>query len=149
MAIALAIPGWSVGQVSTPAPPTPSAADVAQELKTLERQWVAALVNGNTKALSDILDDSYVDADEQANTSDKTGILAALKSGDLKMESVQLSNLKIRSYVYAAVVTGRALQNGTFKGQKLPPSVAFTDTFVMMNGAWKAVASHRSAPPAH
>jgi hypothetical protein len=150
MAIALAVPVWGVGQVSTQtAPPAPSAADVAQELKTLERQWVAALVNGNTKALGDILDDSYTDTDEEANQNDKNSLMAALKSGDLKMESIQLSNLKIRSYVYAAVVSGRALQNGTYKGQKLPPSVTFTDTFVMMNGAWKAVASHRSAPPAH
>jgi hypothetical protein len=149
-AIALAVAGWGVGQVSTQtALPTQSAADVAQELKTMERQWVAALVNRNTKALADILDDSYTDTDEQANQSDKNGILTALTSGELKMESIQLSNLKIRSYVYAAVVSGRALQNGTYKGQKLPASVTFTDTFVMMNGAWKAVASHRSAPPAH
>jgi hypothetical protein len=140
MAIVLAVSGWTVAQVPQPG-------DVVQELRTLERKWTAALVRGDTAALSDILDDTYMDADEGGNQTDKAGVIAAVKSGDLKMTSIQLSGMKIHSFVYAAVVTGKAAQTGTFKGQKIPPSVVFTDTFAMINGTWKVVASHRSAPP--
>jgi hypothetical protein len=43
-----------------------------------------------------------------------------------------------------AVVTGRAVQDGTYKGQALTKSVAFIDTFVMQQGKWRAVGSNRS-----
>ena len=99
------------------------------------------------KALADILDNTYLDTDENGHQTDKNGMLAALKSGDLKITSLQLSAMKIHSFIYAAVVTGRALQSGTFKGEKIAPTVSFTDTFILMDGDWKVVASHRSAPP--
>ena len=111
----------------------------------VERKWVDALATRDTKTLSEILDDTYMDTDEQGNQTDKNGLLAALKSGDLVLTAISLSGMKIHSFVYAAVVTGRATQTATYKGQKLAPSVAFTDTFVMINGQWKVVASHRSA----
>jgi hypothetical protein len=141
LAIALMVPGWTTAQV-----PQPS--DVVQELRTVERKWTAALVRNDLKLLDEVLDDTYMDTDEEGNQTDKAGMMAAIKSGDLKMTSIQLSGMKIHSFVYAAVVTGRAVQTGTYKGQKVPPSVAFTDTFAMINGTWKIVASHRSGPRA-
>jgi hypothetical protein len=146
VAITLALPVWVACQQ---APPQPSPDDVVQELRMLERKWTTALVRADTQALADILDDTYMDADEDGNQTDKAGVIAAVKSGELKLNGIQLSNLKVHSFIYAAVVTGRAVQTGTFKGQKLPPSIVFTDTFVMMNGQWKVAASHRSARQIH
>ncbi len=145
MAIGLAIPGSATGQVIT-APP-PQAADLVQELRTIERKWVSALARSDSKALADILDDTFMDTNEEGKQTDKKEILEAVKSGDLKVSGTQLSQLRIHSFVYAAVITGKAQQTGTWKGEKLPPSVSFTHTFVMINGVWKMVASHRSALP--
>ncbi len=152
MAMVLAVPGFSVGQSAVQAPnakgaPTPQPSDVAQELRTLERKWVVALTKPDVKLLGEILDNSYMDTDEEGHQTDKNGLLAALKSGDLKLTGIQLSAMKIHSYIYAAVVTGHALQSGTFKGEKIASTVVFTDTFILMDGVWKVVASHRSAPP--
>jgi ketosteroid isomerase-like protein len=143
LAIALAVPGWGAAQNGSP---VPQPADVAQDLRILERKWTGALVLRDAKMLAEILDDTYLDADEEGNQTDKEGILAAVKSGDLKMTSIQLSGMKIHSFVYTAVVTGRALQSGTFKGQPVASTVVFTDVFAMINGTWKVVASHRSGP---
>jgi hypothetical protein len=145
MAIALAFPGWAAPQIS---PAIPQPAEVAQQLKEVMRKWTAALVRGDVKTLGEVLDDTYLDTDEQANQSGKNATIDAVKSGELKLASLQLSNLRIHSFVYAAVVTGKGTQSGTFKGQKLAPEVTFTDTFALLNGTWKVVASHRSAPPA-
>ena len=76
--------------------------------------------------------------------SNKQELIAALRSGDLKINSLKLSGMQVRDYGTSAIVTGRAIQEGSFKGQPLTDVIVFSDTFVMQNGTWKAVASHRS-----
>ena len=115
-----------------------------QELIDLENEWVAALAKADTAALDGMLADTYVDA-EGNQRSDKKGVLAALKSGELKIASIKLSEMHVYDYGDAAVVTGIGEQAGNFKGQALAGKVFFTDTFVRRNGKWRAVASHRTA----
>src|SRR5262249_50213580 len=98
-----------------------------------------------TATLDSIFAETYVDTDEHGSRSDKQGVLAVLKSGQLKVESIKLSDMKVYDYGDAAVVTGRAAQVGTFEGTALAASIIFTDTFVRQNGKWRAVASQRTA----
>lgn len=116
-----------------------------EALINLENKWVDALVKSDAATLDSILDDTYVDTDEQSHRSDKQGVLAVLKSGELKIASIKLSDMQVRVYGDAAVVTGSASQAGNFKGQPLTATIIFTDTFIRQNGKWRAVASHRSA----
>jgi hypothetical protein len=110
----------------------------------LEHRWADALQKGDTATLDSILDDTYVDTDEMGHHSNKQELLAALRSGDLKINSIRLSGMQVHDYGTSAIVTGRAIQDGSFKGQALTDAIVFSDTFVMRNGTWKAVASHRS-----
>jgi ketosteroid isomerase-like protein len=118
----------------------------AQALVNLENKWVDALVKADTAALDTIFADSYVDSDEHGHRSDKQGVLAVLKSGQLKMTSIKLSGMQVHVYGDAAVVIGSAAQAGNFNGQPIIATIIFTDTFVKRNGKWRAVASQRSAP---
>ncbi len=111
----------------------------------MEHQWADALQKGDTATLDSILDDSYVDTDEAGQHSNKQEVIAALKSGDLRIVSITLSGMDEHDHGTSAVVTGRAVQEGSFKGQPLSDVVSFSDTFVLRHGTWKAVASHRSA----
>ena len=113
----------------------------------LEYRWANALEKGDTARLESILDDTYVDTDEIGRRTDKQELLAAVRMGDLKMNSIRLSGVQVYQSGTTAVVTGRAVQDGSYKGQPLTESVVFTDTFVMHQDAWKAIASHRS--PSH
>ena len=117
----------------------------SKALIDMENKWVAALEKSDAASLDAILADSYVDTDEQGHRSDKQAVLAILKSGDLKIESLKLADMHVNVYSDAAVVTGSASQAGSYKGQALPAKIIFTDTFVRQNGKWRAVASHRSA----
>src|ERR1700680_348034 len=119
--------------------------DGSQALVDLENRWVEALVKADISKLDAILADTFVDTDEEGNQTDKRGVLAALTSGDLKMVSITLSDMHVHAYGDSAVVTGAAAQGGAFAGQSLVPRIVFTDTFVLRNGKWRAVASHRSA----
>jgi Tfp pilus assembly protein PilV len=110
----------------------------------IENKWVEALVKTDTASLESIFADTYVDT-EQSHRSNKQDVLSVLKSGELKMESIKLSDMRVHLYGDAAVVTGSATQVGNFKGQALAPKIIFTDTLIKRNGKWIAVASHRSA----
>jgi hypothetical protein len=114
-------------------------------LLDIENRWVAALVKADLVALDTLLVNSYVDTDEEGHRSDKRAVLAVLKSGDLKMGSIKLSNMRVFPYGNFAVVTGTAAQAGTFQGQPLKPTIVFTDSFILQNGEWQAVASQRTA----
>ncbi len=109
--------------------------DVAKVLMELENAWVDASVHGDTAKLDAILVDTYADT-EDWHQSDKQGTVAVLKSGDLKFKSIKLSNMKVYAYGNAAVVTGMATQDGTFKGQPIAPKLVSTDTFVLQDGTW-------------
>jgi Domain of unknown function (DUF4440)/Outer membrane protein beta-barrel domain len=135
-----------VAATPSPAPSqttTPHASHSAT-LIDLEYRWANALQKSDTATLESILDDTYVDTDEMGRRTDKLGLTAAMRSGDLKMNSIQLSGMQVYESGTTAVVTGRALQDGNYKGEPLAKSVVFTDTFVMKQGAWRAVGSHRS-----
>jgi uncharacterized protein DUF4440 len=117
----------------------------AHVLAELEMNWVNALMKADTTALDAIFADGYVDTNEHSQRSDKQGVLSVLKSGDLKMESIKLSDMKVYIYGDAAVVIGSSAQVGNFRGDAVAPKILFTDTFIKQKGKWRAVASHRSA----
>jgi len=114
-------------------------------LLDIENRWVAALMKADLSSLNTLFADSYVDTDEGGHRSDKSAVLAVLKSGDLKITSIKLSNMRVYQYGDFAVVTGTAAQDGTFQGQLLKPIIVFTDSFILRNGKWQAVASQRTA----
>jgi ketosteroid isomerase-like protein len=124
--------------------PVQGANATTQTLINLENRWVDALVKSDTATLDSIFADTYVDTDEHSHRSNKQGVLAVLKSGELKVGSIRLSDMQVNVYGDAAVVTGSAWQTGNFKGQPLTATIIFTDTFIRQNGKWMAVASHRS-----
>jgi hypothetical protein len=117
-----------------------------QALIDLENRWVAALVRADLPTLDSILVATYVDTDEGGDRTNKQGMLEVFKSGDLKMNSIHLSDMKVYNYGGFAVVTGSAEQDGAYKGQKLAPRILFTDSFILRNGKWMVVASQRTAP---
>jgi len=105
------------------------------------------LVKADTGALDTILVDSYVDTDESGSRFDKAGVLAALKSGDLKLVSITLLETHVHRYGDSAILTGASAQTGAFRGQPIAPKILFTATLVLQNGEWKAAAAHRTTVP--
>ena len=117
-------------------------------LVDVENKWVEALVKSDIATLDSIFVDNYVDTDERSRRSGKDDLFSFLKSGDLKLDSIKLSDIQVHVYGDAAVVTGSAVQAGSLLGGPIATNVIFTDTFVRQNGKWRAVASHRSVAPA-
>ena len=118
-----------------------------QSILEIQHRWVEALVQADTAALDAILVDPYVDTDESGCRLDKAGVLAALKSGDLKLASITLLETQVHWYGNSAVLTGASAQSGAFHGQPIAPKIFFTAILVLQNGNWRAVAAHRTIVP--
>ena len=123
--------------------------DPVQPILDLQHRWVEALLKTDTEALEAILEDTYVDTDESGSRLDKPTILGALKSGDLKLDSITLLETEVYRYGNSAVLIGASAQSGSFQGKPIAPKILFTATLILRNRKWTAVAAHRTALPAN
>src|SRR5258707_4849164 len=115
----------------------------SQELIEVENKWVKALVKSDTETLSSIFIDTYVDTDEHSHRSNKNGVLSFLKSGDLKLDSIKLSNMQVHLYSDAAVVTGTGRQSGRFLAGPIASRINFSETFIKRSRNSGTDTSHR------
>jgi ketosteroid isomerase-like protein len=64
----------------------------------------------------------------------------ALKNGEVKFESIDASDMKVRMYGNAAVATYTVQVKGTNNGQDMSGNFRLTRVFVKRNGKWQEVA---------
>ena len=115
------------------------AQDVKEQLKKLEIDRAAAVVKGDTATLDKQTADDYVLISMTGRMADKSQMLDGFKSGQSKLTSNDLSDLKVRVYGNAAVVTGKADVKGTLGGQDATGQILFTRVYVKKGGHWQSV----------
>jgi ketosteroid isomerase-like protein len=146
----LVVLAGAVAVLGITTPGTSVAKDTAKaekELLQIERDWTQASLKGDATALGKILGDDWV-GQGPAGTMTKTQVLAELKSGDNKTESITLGDMKVRVYGDTAVVTGSDDEKSSYKGKDTSGHYTWTDVFVKRKGHWEAVASQGTLIPA-
>jgi ketosteroid isomerase-like protein len=118
-----------------------------QAVRQLLNEISAALERSDTAALDRIYADDYTLVNESAVLTTKAPRLAALKSGELKLESVSFDEVNIRLYGDTAVATYRVTQKGQLKGQDIGGQLRATSTYVKMKGRWQLVAAQVTRIP--
>jgi ketosteroid isomerase-like protein len=113
---------------------------VEQEFKRIENQWAEADKNKDAAALGRLLADDWVYLGP-LGIETKSQHLAGLKSGDDKLESITLIDMKVRVFGNIAVVTGREHETSSSKGKDTSGNYLWTDVFVKRLGRWQAVNS--------
>ena len=126
-----------------PAPASKSAdASVEQTLTKIEHDATAAILKRDFATFGKFLADDAVITTPDGSMRTKAQVLAELKSGDLVLESSAISDLKVRAFGDAAVVTYITTDKGTYKKQDISGRFRWTDVFVRRGGNWLIVASH-------
>ena len=82
-----------------------------------------------------------ISTDPGGRVTDKAQDKKDLSSGDLKFQSLEVSDVHVRVFGNTAVATGTSTVKGTYKGQDLSGMYRFTDTWVERGGKWQAAAS--------
>ena len=117
-----------------------AATKVEHEIKKLEQDWAQANTRSGAMAVDQYEADDMITTDPSGGVTDKAQNKTELGSGDLKFESMELSDMTVHVYGDTAVAAGTNNLHGTYKGQDISGKYRFTDTWVKRNGKWQAVA---------
>lgn len=134
--LVLAIPLSSLGQSTRDA-------DV-KELERLETVWNEAHEHGDSDALEALWADDLEVAVPKMPVMGKAEVLGFARSGRMKFLHYSTSEVRVRVYGDAAVVTGRLERTRTLNGKEISDDWRFTKTYVRETGKWRVVSFHAS-----
>jgi len=115
-----------------------------KELQRLETIWNQAHMDGDAAALEALWSDDLEVAVPKMPVMGKRDVVAFAKSGRMKFQRYETSDLKVRVYGDAAVVTGKLQRTRTINGQQQDDNWRFTKMYVRQGGQWRVVAFHAS-----
>lgn len=113
---------------------------VEQTLMNMEQEIGNGLVKNDMTVLDKYAADNMTFTDPGGNMVSKSQLTALFKSGDLKLDSSKIDNMKVNMFGNAATVTYTTMDKGMYKGRAIDGQSRWTDTFVKMGGKWKVVA---------
>ena len=118
-------------------------ADV-RELTRLEQIWNDAYVRADADALEQLCADDLVVTLTDMVVLNKQNSIAILRSGKVKFQRYETSDLGIHVYDNAAVVTGRLQRTRSVQGREVNDEWRFTKVYIRRGGKWLVVAWHAS-----
>jgi ketosteroid isomerase-like protein len=126
-----------------------SAQNVEDQIKKMEIDRAAAVVQGDVAKLDKETSDDYTLITAAGQMSDKAQMISAFKSGQSKLSVDTVSDMKVHVYGDTAIVTGKADVKGTLGGKDATGQMLFTRVYVKMGGHWVTVALQqtRAATP--
>jgi ketosteroid isomerase-like protein len=120
--------------------PAAAGNSVEDQIKKIENDRAAAVVKGDVATLEGLTSDDYTLINANGQLSTKAQTMNAIKTGDIKLTSNELSDLNVRVYGNTVVVTGKSNAKGTLMGREVKGPVLFTRVYVKKNGKWQSVA---------
>lgn len=127
----------------------PAAEDerTAATLKQLEQDWADAEKAGDSEKLGRIVADDWTGVDNDGRKVTKEQLIAHIKSGDDKLESIELGPMEVKVLGDAAVVQGSDIETGTTKGKHARVEMIWMDVFANRGGKWLCVRSQSAGSP--
>jgi len=120
--------------------------DDRAELARLEKVWNDAYLRGDADSLNQLLADDLVVQMSEMRVLNKADSIAIVRSGRVKFQRYETSEVKIQVYDDAAVVTGLLQRTRNASGQVAEDKYRFTKVYVRKAGKWMVVAWHASLP---
>jgi hypothetical protein len=125
---------------------TPSSND-ARELMHLEDVWNQAQISGDADALGHLWADDMEVAVPHMAVMTRDEALNFARSGRMKFLRYTTSDLHVRVYHDAAVVTGRLQRTRSMNGKEISDDWQFTKVYIRLAHEWRFVSFHASDAP--
>lgn len=107
-----------------------------------DRQFFSGLVDGSVKDLDQILADDFVLIEVMGGSEiSKSSFFGAIESGQLKFETIEPADRRVRFYRTTAVVTGRTQMRVRLDETPYVIRSRYTHVYVEQEGRWRLVAA--------
>jgi len=107
-----------------------------------ERSFFAALLAAQVDSLDQILADDFVMIEVMGGAEvTKPVFLEVLQSGQLKFDSIEARDSRVRLYQTTAVITGRTQMSGQSGGAPFSAASRYTHVYVKQQGDWRMVSA--------
>lgn len=118
--------------------------DDVSELTRLERVWNDAHIRGDAEALERLWSPDLIIQVASMPVISRQQALDITRSGRFKFDRYETSDLRIKVYGDAAVVTGRLRRTRNFNGRNAEDDWRFTKVYIRTAEGWRVVAWHGS-----
>jgi ketosteroid isomerase-like protein len=140
LSLLLALPAFSAQHVAVHPRPMDSGDESAiREIVDMERQAREASLRRDADFSQRTLAEDYVAITPLGQVTTKQDTLAARKSGQLRYDTINVSDMVVRVYGDTAVVTARADVKGHQLGEDFSGPYRYTRIWVRRTGHWQAV----------
>lgn len=127
--------------VTAPARGQATDPDAEKEVARLSQRINDALLKGDASFLEGVTADDWMVIGVDGRIQDKASALKGLRDGSLKFNAMDDTEVKVRLYGDAAIVTGRRMAKFQRQGQETGGAGRFTRVFVGRGGRWQYVSS--------
>ena len=117
----------------------PQDQDSVRQIQELERQAKDASVHRDAAFAERMLADDYIAITPLGQVITKGHTIAARRSGQLRYDSIDISDMVIRVYGNTAVVTARAEVRGKDLGEEFSGPYRYTRVWIRRSGHWQTV----------
>lgn len=121
--------------------PAAMSANDEQTLRRLNEERDRALERNDTAALARIMSDDYATINPFGELRTKAQVLADIKSGAVKNTAFKSSDVQVRLYGNAAVLTGQVKRQAVDHERTADGQFRFMRVYVKRNGQWQNVAN--------
>ncbi|MGH9587826.1 MAG: nuclear transport factor 2 family protein [Acidobacteriaceae bacterium] len=117
---------------------------IHKKIEALEMQWRDAIVHNNVRLMDHLLADDYLGISANGTVETKAEELAQSKAGTLRIQSLNLSDIKVRVFGNTAVVTSKAELMGMNGQSDISGNYRYTRVYNKRFGQWKIISFEAS-----
>lgn len=136
LCLVLANPAWAMPHRDSHA--------IHKEIEALETQWRDAVVGNNVSQMDRLLADDYVGISANGTVETKSEELDQRRAGTVRIQSLEITDLKVRVYGDTAVVTSKAALTGVNGQSDISGNYRYTRVYNKRLGHWKIVSFEAS-----
>lgn len=108
------------------------------------RAWDQAMVTNDVDKIRSFLRHDWTIVGPEGNVDRQDKLLGLIASGDLTHDVMESEELDVRVIGEVAIVIGRGISGGAYRGEKFRLVERGTNVFVREGGRWSCVATHLS-----
>ena len=121
-----------------------SSRDAETALREVVRGWDAAMVRNDPDDIGRYMASDWLIIGSDGGQSGREAFLSQVRDGTLSHDEMTSTDVVIRVYGDAAVVTARGISGGTFRGRPFREHERQSNMFVRQGGEWRCVLTHLS-----